>query len=103
MLEVVDERHHGATVDPQRDAQCLLGLALGGSEVAEHPEVPRVEVERGEAFGEAPVLVGTQLHQQKARAPAQPPRRGRLQAGGISGHRADGTRVENGLCYKQFT
>ena len=52
LLEVVDERDHGAAVDPQRVAQRLLGLALGGGEVAEHSEVPGMEVEPGEALGE---------------------------------------------------
>jgi len=58
MLEVVDERDHGAAVDPQRDAESLLGLAFGDGEVAEHSEVPRVEVEGGEALGEAPMPMG---------------------------------------------
>ena len=71
LLEVVDERDHGAAVDPQRAAQGLLGLALVGGEVAEHPEVPRVEAEGGEALGEAPVPLGAQLHQQEAGAAAQ--------------------------------
>jgi hypothetical protein len=47
MLEVVDHRDHGAAMDPKRDAEGLLGLALGGAEVAEHPEVSGVEVESG--------------------------------------------------------
>ena len=91
LLEVVDERDHGAAVDPQRVAERLLGLALGGGEVAEHPEVPGVEVESGEAFGELPMRVGAQLGQQEADAPAQAPRRGRLRAGRLSGHPADNT------------
>ncbi len=57
MLEVVNECDHGAAVDPQRSAQCLLGLALVCSEVAEHPEVTRVEAEGGEALGKAPMPV----------------------------------------------
>jgi hypothetical protein len=59
--------------------------------VAEHSELPGVEAESGETFGEPPVRVGAQLYQQKAGTPAQPPRRGRLHAGGIFGHLADGT------------
>jgi hypothetical protein len=78
-------------VDPKRDAEGLLGLALGGGEVAEHSEVPGMEVEGGEALGELPVRVGAQLGQQEAGAAAQVPRRGCLRAGGVSGHRADDT------------
>jgi hypothetical protein len=78
-------------VDPQRSAQCLLGLALVSGEVAEHPEVARVEVEEGEALGEAPMPVRAQLHQQEAGTAAQRPRRGCLHAGAISGHPADST------------
>ena len=88
MLEVVDECDHGAAVDPERDAEGLLGLALGGGEVAEHPEVAGVEVESGEALGEAPMRVGAQLRQQEAGATAQLMRRGCLHAGGIAGHLA---------------
>ena len=91
LLEVVDERDHGAAVDPERVAERLLGLALGGGEVAEHSEVPGVEVESREAFGKLPMRVGAELGQQKAGAPAQAPRRGRLRAGRFSGHAADGT------------
>ena len=91
LLEVVDERDHSAAVDPQRSAQCLLGLALGSGEMAEHPEVPGMEVESGEAFGEAPMCVGAQLREQEADTPAQPPRRGPLHADGIPGHTADNT------------
>jgi hypothetical protein len=92
MLEAVDECDHGAAVDPQRATQCLLGLALVFGEVAEHPEVPGVEAERGEALGEAPMPMGTQLHQQEAGTAAQPRRRCCLclQADGISGHPGDG-------------
>jgi hypothetical protein len=89
MLEVVDECDHGAAVDPERSAQCLLGLALVCSEVAEHPEVAGVEVEGCEAFGETPMPVGAQLRQQEAGTAAQPPRRSCLRAGGISGHLGD--------------
>jgi hypothetical protein len=91
MLEVVNECDHGAAVDPQRSAQCLLGLAVVCGEVAEHPEVARVEVEEGEALGEAPMPMRTQLHEQEAGTAAQRPRRGSLRAGGISGHRVDST------------
>jgi hypothetical protein len=90
MFEVVNKCDHGAAVEPQRSAQCLLGLALVCGEVAEHPEVARVEVEGGEALGEAPMPVGAELHQQEAGTAAQPPRRDGLHAGGISGHRGDG-------------
>ena len=45
MLEVVHQRDHGAAVDPKCGAEGLLGLALGGGEVAEHSEVPGMEVE----------------------------------------------------------
>jgi len=85
-LEVVDERDHRAAMDAEGLAQCLLGLAFRSRKVAEHPEMPRVEVERRQALGEAPVLVGAELHQQKPGTPTQRPRRGRLRAGGISGH-----------------
>ena len=86
VLEVVDKCDRGAAVDPERSAQCLLGLALVGGEVAEHPEVSRVEVEWGEALGEAAMPVRAQLHQQEAGTATQPPRRGCLHADGISGH-----------------
>src|SRR4051794_23841604 len=92
-LEVVHECDHRAAVDSECLAQCLLGLALGGGKVAEHPEVPRVQVEGSEALGEAPVLVGAQLHQQKAGSPAQPPRWRRARAGGTAGHPARGYRT----------
>ena len=82
MLEVVDQRDHGAAVDPERDAEGLLGLALGGGEMAEHAEVPRVEAEAGEALREAPMRVGAQLREQEAGTAAQ---------SRICGHAADGT------------
>jgi len=90
-LEVVDERDDGAAVDSQRDAEGLLGLALGGGEVAEHPEMPRVEAAPLEALGEAPVRVGAQLHEQEADAATEVTRRGRLLAGTVCGHVGDGT------------
>src|SRR3954447_23854609 len=92
-LEVVHECDHRAAVDAECLAQCLLGLALGGGKVAEHPEVPRVEVEGSEALGEAPVFVGAQLHQQKAGAPAQPPRWRRARARWTAGHPVRGYRT----------
>ena len=91
LLEIVDEGDHGAAVDPERVAERLLGLTLGGGEVAEHSEVPGMEVQSGEAFGELPMRVCAQLRQQEAEAPAQPTRRGRLHAGGIFGHAGDST------------
>ena len=102
MLEVVDERDHGAAVDPQRDAQRLLGLTLGGGEVAEHPEVPRMEVDSGEALGEAPMRVGAELGEQEAETPAQFRRRGRRHLGGLFGHLAMIPRSLNCFCYKQL-
>ena len=95
MLEVVDERYHRAAVNPERVAERLLGPALGGGEVAEHSEVPGVEVEPREAFGKLPVRVGAELGQQKADAAAQVPRRGRLCAGRFSGHLAMVPRPRN--------
>ena len=95
MLEVVDERDDGAAVDPQRAAQRLLGLALVDGELAEHPEVPRVEVEGGEALGEAPMPMRAQLHQQETGTAAQTARRGCLHVGGISGHRPMVPRTQN--------
>jgi hypothetical protein len=89
MLEVVDQCDHGAAVDPERIAESLLGLALGRGEVAEHSEVPRMQVESGQALGEAPVRVGAELYQEEAGSAAQFPGRGCLRAGGIAGHRAD--------------
>ena len=74
MLEVVDQRDHGAAMDPERDAEGLLGLALGRAEVAEHPEVAGMEVELGQAIGEAPMRVGAQLHQEEPGTAAQRPR-----------------------------
>jgi hypothetical protein len=71
MLELVDQRDHGAAVEPQRDAERLLGAALGGGEVAERPEVPGMQIERGEALRKAPMGVGAELRQQKADAPAE--------------------------------
>ena len=94
LLEVIDEGDHGAAVDPQRIAKCLLGLALGRGEVAEHSEVPGMEVEQGEALGELPMRVSTELRQQEAETLAQPPCRGRLRAGGICGHAGDNTARE---------
>ncbi len=91
LLEVVDECDHGAAVDPQRGAQCLLGLALVYGELAEHPEVPRMEVKTGEALGEAPMPMGAQLHQEEARTAAQAARRGCLLARAFYGHAADRT------------
>ncbi len=67
LLEIVDERDHGAAVDAQRVAERLLGPALGGGEVAQHSEVPGVELESGEAFGEQPMRVGAQLGQAGSR------------------------------------
>jgi len=91
VLEVVDERDHGAAVDPQPAAQCLLGLAFVNGELAEHPEVSRVEVEGSEALSEAPMPMRAQLHQQEACPAAQLPRRGCLHAGRVSGHAGDYT------------
>jgi hypothetical protein len=90
-LEVVDQRHDGAAVDPERDAEGLLGLALGGREVAEHAEVPGVEVDFGEALGEASMRVSPQLHEQEAGTAAQFSRRSRPRAGMIVGHRVEHT------------
>ena len=101
MFEAVDERDHGAAVDPQRAAQCLLGLALVCGEVAEHPEVPGVKVERGEPLGEPPMPMGAQLHQEEAGTAAQPPRRGCL-AGVVSDTRRC-IAHQNCLCYKPFS
>jgi hypothetical protein len=42
--------------------------------VAEHPEVARMEVELGQAIGEAPMRVGAQLHQEEPGTAAQRPR-----------------------------
>jgi hypothetical protein len=53
-----------------------------------------VEVESREAFGKLPMRVGAELGQQKAGAPAQAPRRGRLRAWRFSGHPADSTASE---------
>lgn len=50
----------------QGSAERLLGLALVGSEVAEHAEVPRMEVEGCEALGEAAMPLGARLQQQEA-------------------------------------
>ena len=72
LLEVVDERDHRAAVDAERAAQRLLGLALVDREVAEHPEVAGVQVEGGQALGEAPVALRAELHQQKAGTAAEP-------------------------------
>ena len=91
LLEVVDERDDRASVNPQRVAEGLLGLTLGGCEVAQHPEVPRMEVEAGEQLGEAPMRVGAQLDQQEGGTPAQPVGRGCLLSGGIALHLAEGT------------
>jgi len=87
-LEVVDQRDDRAAVDPKRGAEGLLGLAFGGREVAEHSEVPGMEVESGQALGEAPMRMGAELREQETGTPAQLPRRGCVHAGGISGHLA---------------
>jgi len=86
LLEVVHERDHGAAVDSERVAEGLLGLALEGGKVAEDSEVPRVEVDSGEALGEAPVRVGAQLSEQEAGTAAELLRWGGVRDGGISGH-----------------
>jgi len=86
LLEIVDERDHGAAMDPKRNADGLLGLALGSGEVAEHSEVPGMEVEPVQALGKGSMGVRAQLHQQEAGPAAQPLRRGRLPAVGISKH-----------------
>ena len=91
LLEVVDERDDRASVNPQRVAEGLLGLTLGGGEVAQHPEVPRMEVEAGEQLGEASMRVGAQLDQQEGGTPAQAVGRGSLLSGGIALHLAEGT------------
>jgi hypothetical protein len=91
LLEVVDQRDHGAAVDPKRAGEGLLGLAFGGGEVAEHSEVPGMKVESGEALGEAPMRVGAQLNEQEPDAPAQFPRWGHGRAAGISGHPGNST------------
>jgi catechol 2,3-dioxygenase-like lactoylglutathione lyase family enzyme len=70
--------------------------------VAEHAEVARVEVEGGEALGEAPMPVRAQLHQQEAGTAAQSPRRGCPRAGGISRHLPMVSRELNCLYYEQF-
>ena len=95
LLEIVDESDRGAAVDPQGVAERLLGMALGGGEVAEHSEVPGMELESGEAFRELPMRVSAQLRQQEAETLAQPPRRGRLHAGGVSGHLTILPRLKN--------
>ena len=59
--------------------------------MAEHPEVPGMEVESGQALGEALMCVGSQLRQQEAGPPAQPPAPGPPRAGGIAGTLCDGT------------
>src|SRR3954454_19684235 len=103
MLEVVDQRDHSAAMDPKRDAEGLLGLALGDAEVAEHPEVAGMEVEFGQAVGEAPMRVGAQLHEQEPGTAAQRSRRGCLGAGGSARHRvAIVQRRSNCSWYKQF-
>jgi hypothetical protein len=56
--------------------------------------MPGVEIESLEAFGKLPMRVGAELGQQKAGAPAQAPRRGRLRTGRFSGHPADSTARE---------
>jgi hypothetical protein len=71
ILEVVHKGDHGAAVNPKREAEGLLGPALGGREVAEHSEVAWMEFELGEALGETPMGVGPELRQQKAGALAQ--------------------------------
>ena len=71
LLEIVDERDHGAAVDSQRVAERLLRPALGGGEVAQHPEVPGMEAESLEAIGEFPMGVGAELDQQERKPPTQ--------------------------------
>lgn len=70
-LEVVDESDHRAPVNPKRDAEGLLGLALRCRQVAEHPEFPGMKVECGQALCEAPMGMRAQLRDQKPDTPAQ--------------------------------
>jgi hypothetical protein len=86
MLEVVDERDHGAAVEAKRDAESLLRLAFARGKVAEHAELPGMQVMLGEALREAPMGVGAQLREEKADALAELPGRGRVDSGGIAGH-----------------
>lgn len=88
-------------MDPERDAEGLLGLALRHREVAKHPEVPRVKVQGREALGEAPVSVRSQLHQQETGSATQSPGRSSLDSGGVSSHDAMVSRTQDCLCYKQ--
>ena len=90
LLEVIDQRDDGAAVDPQRPAQRLLGLALGGGQVAEHSAVSGVKAVSGEALCESPMRVGAQLRQQEAGTTAQLPRRACVFAGAVYRHGADG-------------
>jgi hypothetical protein len=62
--------------------------------VAEHPEVARVKVERGEALGEAPMCVGAELGEQETGTAAQVARRGRVLAAEVASHARDGTGQE---------
>src|SRR5680860_1915980 len=75
MVALVDERHHSAAMESECPAEGLLGLTLVGSKLAEHPEVPWVEVERRETLGEASVSMSAELRQEESYAAAQSPRR----------------------------
>jgi hypothetical protein len=56
--------------------------------MAEHSEVPGVEVDLVQALGKAPVRVGAELRQQETRPAAEFPRRRATSAGGFAAHGA---------------
>lgn len=72
-LEVVDQRHHGGPVHPERVAQRLLGLSRGARDVSEEAEVPGVEAQRAKALGQALHLVKAELGEQESGVAGQRP------------------------------
>jgi hypothetical protein len=63
-LEIVDKKHHRVRTHPERPAQCLLGLTLGGDQSTQHADVTRLEPQRGERLLELGGDVKAQLHQE---------------------------------------
>jgi hypothetical protein len=77
-LAVVDDRDHGARVDPQPVGQLLLGDAVVGAEHGDHGELARVEAEGLHGLGEAAAGGQAELGQEKPGVLRQ-----------LSGHAAD--------------
>jgi hypothetical protein len=65
LLELVDDRNHAAGRGPDRLADRLLGLALGGIDDVEDPEQRGMQVDLTDPLGEAARRVGPDLREQE--------------------------------------